>query len=75
MAIRRTPLMSDELKIAKKLADLVSDLRLNLDLVGIYFSEVSNNTTFRRMTEVIDSAQHEKEKQNAHRTNPEYTLF
>jgi hypothetical protein len=67
--------MSDELKTAKKLADLVSDLRLNLDLIGIYFSEVSNNTTFRRLSEVIESAQHEKEKQNAKRTNPEYTLF
>ena len=65
--------MSDELKIAKKLADLVSDLRLNLDLIGIYFSEVANNTTFRRLSEVVESAQHEKEKQNVR--NPEYTLF
>lgn len=73
MTIRRTPLMSNELRIANKLSDLVSDLRLNLDLVGIYFSEVSNNTTFRRLSEVIESAQHEKEKQNV--GNPEYTLF
>lgn len=67
--------MSDELKIAKKLADLVSDLRLNLDLIGIYFSEVAPNVSFRRLVEIVESAEQEKEKRDVKRTNPEYTLF
>ena len=50
-----------ELRVATKIGDLVNDLTLDLDQVGIYLASY-NNVTYRRVMEIADSAKYEKEE-------------
>ena len=69
--IRR--IMTPEERIAKRLSDIVSDVRIDLDLVGVYLARTSPSVPYNRLREIIDSAQHEKEH-NEFRETP-YRLF
>jgi hypothetical protein len=55
----RVRAMSDEEKVAVKLANLVSDIRLDLDQVGIYVGRQTPATPFNRLKEIIESAEQE----------------
>lgn len=50
-----------ELKVANKISDLVNDLTLDLDQVGIYLA-TNNGITYRRVMEIAEAAQWEKEE-------------
>jgi len=54
---------SREEKVAGAIADLLADLRLNLDLVGAYVSRHKPSLGYNRLQEVADSAYYEKNKQ------------
>ena len=56
----RKHLITEEEKAAKKLATIVSDVRLDLDEVGSHIANLPN-VAYRRLSEVIDSAESEKE--------------
>lgn len=49
--------MTDEERIAKKLITLLSDIRIDLTLVGYYFANIATVGGFLRLEEVLDSAQ------------------
>jgi hypothetical protein len=53
-------IQTDEEKAAKKLATIVSDVRLDLDEVGSHLANLPN-VAYRRLSEVVDSADSEKE--------------
>lgn len=53
--------LAPEEKIAKHLAQLVSDVSLDIEQVGIYLARNFPNVSFRRLQVVIESAEHEKE--------------
>jgi hypothetical protein len=65
--------ITPEEKIALKLSDIVSDLRIDLDRVGIYLARTAPKVSFNRLIEIAESAQHEKES-NEFR-NSHYRLF
>ena len=52
---------SEEEKVAERIATMPSDLRLNLDEIGVYLSRLRPDTNYRRLQEVADSAYFEKE--------------
>lgn len=56
---------SREEQVAGKIADLLSDLRLNLDLVGQYLGRHKPTVNYNRLQEVADSAYYEREKRQA----------
>lgn len=56
--------MTNEEKVAQKLANAVSDISLDLDMVGKYLLYLSNNTQLRRLNEVVETANYEKEENN-----------
>lgn len=58
--MRRT-LTTKELRVATKISDLVNDLTLDLDQVGIYLA-TNNSITFRRVMEIAEAAQYEREE-------------
>jgi hypothetical protein len=62
--MRRSKKVSDEEKVAIKLSDLVSDVRLDLDQVGIYLGRTLPSTPYRRLNVILESAEYEKEKDN-----------
>lgn len=59
-------------KAAKKLEKIVNDLTLDLDQVGVYLARVAPNVSYRRLQEIAESAEYEKERQNV---RPEEYLF
>jgi hypothetical protein len=67
----RTP----EEKVAKALGNLVGDVSLNLDEIGIHLATNLPNVLYRRLSEVVESANEQKEKNVRRITEPEHTLF
>ena len=53
-------------KVAEQIAELVNDVTLDLDQIGEYLAQ-ERNVTYRRIVEIIDSAETMKEKQNGNR--------
>lgn len=51
---------SKELKVAEKMGEMVNDLTLDLDQVGIYIA-TENSITYRRIMEVAEAAKFERE--------------
>lgn len=60
----RSRIRTEEEKIAKQLANIVNDLTVDLDQVGMYLARNSRNISITRLTEVIESATYEKEQSN-----------
>lgn len=48
-------------KTAQKFADLVNDLTLDLETVGIYLAGLTSSVLYNRLFEVFDSAKYHKE--------------
>jgi hypothetical protein len=57
----RKRIVTQEQKVAQKLEQIVSDVRLDLDLVGMYLGKDSPNVTYRRLQIIAESAEQEKE--------------
>jgi len=53
-------IQTEEEKAAKKIANIVSDVRLDLDEVGSHLANLPN-VSYRRLSEIVDSAEYEKE--------------
>lgn len=60
-----------ELKVATKISDLVNDLTLDLDQVGIYLA-TNSAITYRRVLEIAEAAQYEKEERYHEVTDDNY---
>jgi hypothetical protein len=52
---------SEEQKVVSRISKIINDLTLDLEQLGIYFGR-TNNTTYRRLMTVAESAKHEKEE-------------
>ena len=53
--------LTEEEKAAKKLATIVNDLTLDIELVGQYFANNQRNVSYHRLVAVAESAQYTKE--------------
>lgn len=53
--------LTDEEKAAKKLANIVNDLSLDIEMVGRYLARQERNVSYNRLIVVAESAQYEKE--------------
>jgi hypothetical protein len=62
---------SQELKVATKISDLMNDLTLDLDQVGVYLAG-SNSITYRRFQEVAAAAKWDKEERYHENTDDNY---
>lgn len=72
MPIRRHRL-TDEEKVAMRLASLVSDLRLDIEQVGEYLAVIAPTVSYNRLITIAESAQyHKEEKYNGEH---QYRLF
>ena len=67
--------MTEEEKIAKKLSDIVSDLRVDLDLIGSYLAKIAPTVSYNRLQVIAESAEQEKERMNDRISFGNYTLF
>jgi hypothetical protein len=55
---------TDEEKIANTFTDLVNDLTLDIEQVGIYLGRESPNVSLRRLNEIMDTANEERKAIN-----------
>jgi hypothetical protein len=55
---------TEEEKIAIKLGNILSDLRIDIEQVGRYLARTSPNVVYNRLITVAESAQYEKEGNN-----------
>jgi hypothetical protein len=53
--------VTDEEKLAKRLSDSISDLRLDLEMVSLYLSQISPNVVINRILLMAEFLQEEKE--------------
>ena len=53
--------ITDEEKVAKTLGNLISDLRLDLEMVAMYVYQISPNVTINRILLMADIIKDEKE--------------
>lgn len=49
--------VTKEEKVAEKLIELMSDIRLDLDLIGMYLAKVANKSFFLRAERVFQSSE------------------
>lgn len=54
-------IVTREEKVAQKLVDMLTDLRLDLDMIGIYFSQLARRVTYSRFETVYESAKEHRE--------------
>lgn len=52
--------MTDEEKVAVKISNMICDLRLDIERVGIYLARMRPSTTFHRLEVMTESAQEER---------------
>jgi hypothetical protein len=55
-------LITLEEKTAKKLDELISDIRLDLDLVGLYLAQIVRRSNYNRIKTVTESLDRELNK-------------
>jgi hypothetical protein len=48
--------MTPEQKTAIKLSNLLADLQLDIDMVGIYFAQQTHSAVYRRFEILVESA-------------------
>jgi hypothetical protein len=56
--------ITEEEKVARTIGKIVSDLRLDLEMVGMYLAWGLPNVSLRRLFEIVESAEYEKENKN-----------
>jgi hypothetical protein len=67
----RKHIITQEEKVAKQLGNLLSDVRLDLDLVGVYLADLSPNVIYRRLQIIAEMAEYQREAKdvrNQHNT-------
>jgi hypothetical protein len=57
--------ISVEEKIAERIENLINNLTVDIEQLGIYLAR-TNNITYRRLQEISESARHEKENNGNH---------
>jgi hypothetical protein len=56
--------ITDAERVAKTMANLISDLRLDLELVAMYLHQISPNVTINRILLMADLLKDEKESKH-----------
>jgi len=56
--------ITTEEKFVARLTDMLSDLRLDLDMIGMYFGRYASRLVFQRLETIFLSAQHYRENAN-----------
>jgi hypothetical protein len=57
-------LITNEEKVAKTISNLVSDLRLDLEMLAVYLQQINPNVTVNRILLMAEFLKDEKENQH-----------
>jgi hypothetical protein len=67
--LMRKHVITEEEKAAKKIANVVSDVRLDLDSIGIYLARYAPTVSYNRLLLIAESAEFEKENIDVRHTH------
>lgn len=62
--MRTSKRITEEEKVAQKISAIVSDLRVDLEMVGMYLSQIQPSVGYNRLQTVAESAKYYKEEQD-----------
>jgi predicted secreted protein len=48
--------LTQEEKVAVKISNLIADLQLDIDMVGVYFANYANEAVYKRFLIMVESA-------------------
>jgi hypothetical protein len=65
----RRKIKTEEEKAAQKLATIVSDVRLDLDQIGVYLGRHAPTVSYNRLLLIAESAEFEKENIDVRNTH------
>ena len=60
--------------ITAKLIDLLSDLRTDLDMIGLYFGRYARITIYKRLEHIYEVAKHHRESEDNREAHNEYII-
>ena len=58
--------------ITAKFIDLLSDLRTDLDMIGLYFGRYARLTVYKRLEHIYEVARHHRENEDDREEHYEY---
>jgi hypothetical protein len=58
--------------VTEKIIELLSDLRLDLDMVGLYFGRYARTVVYLRLEHIYETAKYHREKDNDRDSHYEY---
>jgi hypothetical protein len=61
-----------EQNIALKIIDLISDLRIDLDMIGLYFGRYARTVVYNRLQHIAEVAKDHKKNQKDTKAHYEY---
>lgn len=62
--MRLSKKVTEEEKVAQKISAIVSDLRVDLEMVGMYLAQIQPSVGYNRLQVVAESAKYHKEGQD-----------
>jgi hypothetical protein len=64
--------ITTEEKFVARLTDMLSDLRLDLDMVGLYFGRYARLTIYRRLEHIYEVAREHRQNTDSREAHNEY---
>jgi len=61
-----------EQKVAKTIIDMLSDIRLDLDIIGLYLGKYARTVVFNRFEIVYEAAKEEQDKEYTYEEHWEF---
>ena len=58
--------------VAKKIIDFLADIRLDLDMIGLYFGRYARITIYKRLEHIYETARYHREKEDDPKEHYEY---
>jgi hypothetical protein len=58
--------------VAKKIIDFLADMRLDLDMIGLYFGRYARLTIYKRLEHIYETARYHREKDDDRESHYEY---
>jgi hypothetical protein len=64
--------ITKEEKVVQRIIDMLSDLRLDLDMIGLYFGRYASTLAFKRFEIIFETAKEQRENHDSREVHYEY---
>ena len=66
-------IVTREQKISATIIDLLADMRLDLDMIGLYFGKYARTVIYNRLAHIYEVAKYHRENEDSDEAIAEYT--